>query len=196
MGSKRPCPERTNVKNRNGEEYEFGKDNNKDTPIVCPEEARFPDIPAEDPGILTKHKKIVEGVNAIQDKPMQSDEERALLAEKNSGLEFGPIDIPGWWEVIKLLDDNEKEALNYFIQDNVAIKIKKLRYDDTRKMLRKKMRTQWLINPWTDSEDLVLYFFSVFWDTFVYYYTGIMPNFNDVYLDNYQVLDYGLICKK
>ncbi len=22
-----------------------------------------------------------------------------------------------------------------------------------------------------------------------------MPNFNDVYLDNYQVLDYGLTCK-
>jgi hypothetical protein len=41
----------------------------------------------------------------------------------------------------------------------------------------------------------VLYYFSVFWDTFVYHYTGIMPNFNDVYLDNYQVLDYGLICK-
>jgi hypothetical protein len=43
---------------------------------------------------------------------------------------------------------------------------------------------------------LVLNSFSVFWDTFVYHYTGIMPNFNDVYLDNYEVLDYGLICKK
>jgi hypothetical protein len=35
---------------------------------------------------------------------------------------------------------------------------------------------------------LVLYSFSVFWDTFVYHYTGIMPNFNDVYLDNYKAL--------
>jgi hypothetical protein len=31
-------------KNRNGEEYEFGEDNNKDTQIACPEEAPFPDI--------------------------------------------------------------------------------------------------------------------------------------------------------
>ncbi len=42
---------------------------------------------------------------------------------------------------------------------------------------------------------LVFYSFSVFWDTFVYHYTRIMPNFNDVYLDNYQVLDYVLTCK-
>ncbi len=40
-------------KNRNGEEYEFGKYDNKDTPIACPEEVPFPDIPAEAPGILT-----------------------------------------------------------------------------------------------------------------------------------------------
>jgi hypothetical protein len=43
---------------------------------------------------------------------------------------------------------------------------------------------------------LMFYSFSVFWDTFVYHYTRIMPNFNDVYIDNYQVLDYGLTCKK
>jgi hypothetical protein len=42
---------------------------------------------------------------------------------------------------------------------------------------------------------LVLHSFSVFWDTFVYHYMRIMPNFNGVYIDNYQVLDYGLICK-
>jgi hypothetical protein len=41
----------------------------------------------------------------------------------------------------------------------------------------------------------VFYSFSVFWDTVVYHYTRIMPNFNDVNLENYQVLDYGLICK-
>ncbi len=41
---------------------------------------------------------------------------------------------------------------------------------------------------------LVLYSFSVFWETFVYRLLGTMPNFNDVYLHNYKVLDYGLIC--
>ncbi len=44
-------------------------------------------------------------------------------------------------------------------------------------------------------QTLVFYSFSVLRDTFVYHYTRIMPNFNDVYLDNYQVLDYGLTCK-
>jgi hypothetical protein len=42
---------------------------------------------------------------------------------------------------------------------------------------------------------LVFHSFLVFWDTFVYHYMGIMPNFNDVYSDNFQVLEYGLTCK-
>ncbi len=40
-------------KNRNGEEYNFD-DNNEDTPVAHPENAPFPDIPAEALGILTK----------------------------------------------------------------------------------------------------------------------------------------------
>ena len=81
-------------KKRNSEEYEFGEDKDKYIPIARPEEAHFSDIPAEAPGILTKCKDI-EGVNAIQDKPMQSNEEQALLALGNSGLRFGLIYIPG-----------------------------------------------------------------------------------------------------
>jgi hypothetical protein len=51
----------------------------------------------------------------IQDKPTQSNEEQALLAAENSGLEFGPIDIPGQQEFIKLFNDNDEDALNDFI---------------------------------------------------------------------------------
>ncbi len=40
-------------KNRNGEEYEF-KDDEEDTPIAHPENAPFPDIPAEACKILTE----------------------------------------------------------------------------------------------------------------------------------------------
>jgi hypothetical protein len=74
----------------------------------------FTDIPAEAFGILTKHKEIG-GVNSIHNKPAQSNEEQALLAVENSGLEFGPIDIPGQGEVIELLNDDDEEALNDFI---------------------------------------------------------------------------------
>ena len=40
-------------KNRNGEEYEFN-DDKEDTPIAHPENAPFPDIPAEACKILTE----------------------------------------------------------------------------------------------------------------------------------------------
>jgi hypothetical protein len=42
------------------------------------------------------------------------------------------VDIPERREVIKLLNDNDKNTLNDFIQDNVAIKIKKMQDDDKR----------------------------------------------------------------
>ncbi len=64
-------------------------------------------------------------MNAIQEEPMQSDEEQALLVAENSGLELGAVNIPEWCKVIELLDANDKNALNDFIQDNFAIKSKK-----------------------------------------------------------------------
>jgi hypothetical protein len=121
------------LKNRNGEEYNFN-DNKEDTPIAHPENASFPDIPAEALGILNKQEET-QGVNAIQEEPAQSYEEQALLAAKNSGLEFGAVDIPEQCKVIELLDDNDKNALNNFIQDDVAIKIEKMQDDDTRKVV-------------------------------------------------------------
>jgi hypothetical protein len=60
-------------KNRNREEYKFN-DNREDTSIAHPENAPFPDIPAEAPGILTKQEET-QGVNAIQEEPVQSNEE-------------------------------------------------------------------------------------------------------------------------
>jgi hypothetical protein len=55
-------------------------------------------------------------VNAIEEEPVQSNEEQALLAAENSRLELGAVAIPERQEVIKLLDDNDKNALNDFIQ--------------------------------------------------------------------------------
>ncbi len=60
--------------NRNGMEYKFDDDDDQATLVVRPEAAFFPDIPAEDPGILTEHEEV-HGASPIQDEPTQSDEE-------------------------------------------------------------------------------------------------------------------------
>ena len=109
--------------NRKGmEEDEFNDDDDQATLVVQPEAATFPDLPAEAPGILTEHEEI-HGASPIQDEPTQSDEERAALAAENLGMEFGPINICETRKIIELLDDDDKDVLNDFIQDDVAIKI-------------------------------------------------------------------------
>ena len=110
--------------NRNGLEYDFGDDDDQATLVVRPELAPFPDMPAEAPGILTEHEEI-NGVSPIQDTPAQSDEERAMLAAENSGIDFGPINEHETREVVELLDDDDEDILNDFIQDDVAIKIER-----------------------------------------------------------------------
>ncbi len=120
--------------NRNGLEYDFGDDDDQATLGVLPEAAPFPDIPAEAPGILTEHEEI-NGVSPIQDTPAQSDEEQAALAAENLGIEFGSINAHKTREVIELLDDNDKDVLNNFIQDDVASKIERQNSEDTRKIV-------------------------------------------------------------
>jgi hypothetical protein len=140
-------------KNRNREEYEF-IDDKEDTPIAHPENAPFPDIPAEAPGILTEREET-QGVNAIQEEPAQSNEEQALLAAEHSGLELGAVDIPKQSEVIKLLDDDDENALNNFTQDNVAIKIEKMQDDDTRKVVEDKAKTKEPEQPFEQSSGMI-----------------------------------------
>ncbi len=80
-------------------------------------------------------------MNAIQEEAAQSNEEQALLAAENFRLDLGALDIPEWREVIKLHDGNDENALNNFIWDDFAIKIKKMQ-DDTRKVLEDKAKTK------------------------------------------------------
>jgi hypothetical protein len=120
--------------NRNGMEYKFNYDDNQATLVVQPEALPFPDIPAKAPGILTEHEEI-HGVSPIQDKPAQSNKERDMLAAENSGIKFGPVDTNERHEVIKLLDDDDEDILNDFIQDDIAIKIKRHNNDNLRKIV-------------------------------------------------------------
>jgi hypothetical protein len=139
------------LKNRNGEEYEFN-DNEEDTPIVHPENAPFPDIPVEAPRIPTKQEQT-QGVNAINMDPAQSNEEWAWLAAENSTLELGAVNIPEQCKVIKLLNDDDKNLLNNFIWDSIAIKIKNMQDDDTRKVVEDKAKTKELEQPSEQSSE-------------------------------------------
>ncbi len=62
--------------------------------------------------------------DVVQDKPEMSDEQRAVLAANNSGLDFSsvPTKVTGG-EVIKILDDDEEDVLNKYKQEEVLIKI-------------------------------------------------------------------------
>ncbi len=48
------------------------------------------------------------------------------------GIGFGPIDAHKTCEVIELLDDDDKDILNDFIQDDIAIKIERQNSEDVR----------------------------------------------------------------
>jgi hypothetical protein len=60
----------------------------------------------------------------VQDKPGLSNEQRALLAAQNSGLDFSsiPTKVNGG-EVIEILDDNEEEAINKYIKEEVQVMV-------------------------------------------------------------------------
>ena len=122
MGKKDRTQNGLTFLNRKGTEYKFNDDDNQATLVVRHWAAPFPDIPAEAPGILTEHEEV-HGASPIQDEPTQSNEERAALAAENLGMEFGPINVCETREVIELLDDDNEDVLNNFIQNNVAIKI-------------------------------------------------------------------------
>jgi hypothetical protein len=78
-----------NFKDRKGFEYEF--DNNKEYELMVePDEPEpFLDIPVEAPGMLTELEEAYGVDEVVQDEPKQSDEQRAILAAENSGIDLG-----------------------------------------------------------------------------------------------------------
>jgi hypothetical protein len=74
-----------------------------------------------------------------------------LLVAEKSGLELGVVNIPERREVIELIDDDDENALNNFIQDDFVIKIEKMQDDDTRKVVEDKAKTE---EPEQPSEQL------------------------------------------
>jgi hypothetical protein len=86
--------------------------------------APFPDIPAETPGMLTDLEEEY-GVNeVVQDKPKESNEQRAIMAAENSGLDLLSIPTKATGgEVIEILDDKEEVVMNKYKQEKVLPKI-------------------------------------------------------------------------
>ena len=58
-----------------------------------------------------------------------------MLASENSGIEFEPVNVHKTREVTKLLDDDDKDILDNFIQDDIAIKIERQNSEDVRKIV-------------------------------------------------------------
>jgi hypothetical protein len=60
----------------------------------------------------------------VQDEPELSNVQRAILAAQNSGLDFSsiPTKVNGG-EVIEILDDDEEEAINEYIKEEVQVMV-------------------------------------------------------------------------
>ena len=81
--------------------------------------APFLDVAAEAQGILTKQEELMRVKEVIQSKPKPSDEEQAMVAAANSGIDFSlpPEDQPNRGEIIEILDDEDDEILGEYMNE-------------------------------------------------------------------------------
>ncbi len=114
-----------NFKDRKGVEYKFDNDEEYEMLVEPDKPAPFPDIPAEAPGMLTDLEEEY-GVNeVVQDEPEESNEQQAMMAAGNSGLDFlsVPTKATGG-EVIEILEDKKEDVVNEYKREEVLPKIK------------------------------------------------------------------------
>jgi len=119
LGKKERCKNGLSFKNRKGEEYIFNNEDEYEMIAETKIPALFPDIAAEAPGILTEQEEIMEVNEVIQSEREPSDEERAMLAAANSGIDFStpPEDRPTKREVIEILDDKDDDIVDQLINE-------------------------------------------------------------------------------
>ncbi len=74
--------------------------------------------------MLTELEEDYGVYNVIQDEPKMSDEQRAMLAVNNSGLDFlsVPTKVTGG-EVIEILNDDKEEVMNKYEREEVRAKV-------------------------------------------------------------------------
>jgi hypothetical protein len=101
--------------------------------------APYPDIPVKAPGLLTEREEEF-GVNdVVQEEMEQTDKEQAILAAENSGLDSSsmPMKVMGG-EVIEILHDEEEEAINKFVREEILMKLEP---DQEEKVLQDAVKT-------------------------------------------------------
>ncbi len=112
-------------KNRKGIEYEFNNDEENEMLVELEQPAPYPDIPAKAKGMLTKREEEF-GVNdVVQEEMEQTDKEQVMLAAENLGLDHF-LSVPTKvmdGEVIEILDNEEEEAINEFVQEEILMKV-------------------------------------------------------------------------
>ena len=104
-----------NFKDRKGFEYEFDSNKEYELMVEPNELAPCPDSPTEAPGMLTELKEAYGVDEVVQDEPKQSDEQQAMLATENLGLDFSsiPTKVSGG-EVIEILNDDEEDGIDEY----------------------------------------------------------------------------------
>jgi hypothetical protein len=107
-----------------GIEYRFDEEEDAIMEEQHIEEAPFLGIPAEAPEMLTQYKNLINGDHVIKDEPVSDDQEQAMLAAENSGLEFNPVVGPHRGEVIELLDDDDDNVIDDNINKDMITRVK------------------------------------------------------------------------
>jgi hypothetical protein len=134
MAAKDKLQKGLSFKNRHGQEYEFDNDEEYKMVIEPGEPAPFPDIAAEALGVLTEQEEVFGVDEVVQEEPTQSNHERARLAAENSGLDFSlmlPKKVNDENNVLEILEDDEDEALDKYINEEVLVKLEKDNDEDT-----------------------------------------------------------------
>ncbi len=105
-------------KNRKGIEFKFDNDKEYEMLVEPEDPAPYPDIPVNAPG----EEFGVDDV--VQEKSEQMVKEWAMLGAENSGLDFSLVStkVMGG-EMIKILDDDEEEAINKYIWKEILMKV-------------------------------------------------------------------------
>jgi hypothetical protein len=119
LGQKERCKSGLSFKDRKGEEYVFDNEVEYDMIAEARTPVAFPDVAAEVPGILTKQEELMGVDEVVQSEPEPSNEEQAMLAAANSGMDFSspPEERPNRREIIEILNDEDSEILDEYMNE-------------------------------------------------------------------------------
>jgi hypothetical protein len=69
--------------------------------------------------MLTKQEEMIGVTEVIQNEPEPSNEEQAMLAAANSGIDFSlpPEDQPNRGEIIEIIDDKDNDILDQYMKE-------------------------------------------------------------------------------